>query len=394
MAKPDELQFPFKNNPLLCVMLEMKSVEPIRFRFLNRNQLQDFINSDEFATMPELPISRHRAVSHIHNPRANHEDILLILAYAYQKMVAYIGILPDNYYQNNGSSFHCGWLSCLWVDPECRGRGLSGKIIQQAVHCWNDKVILTEFVPSIRSMYDRTGLFPCEYVMTGIRLYFHFDLQTILPPKNKVLKVLSPVWKTIDTMFNYFTSVLLKTSKGSIPENCEVISSIDTNMEDFMGPFLRDPGFQRGAEELEWIQQYPWILKEDPNNAQLLRYYFSSIDRNFEKWILKVNNKKEELIAVLMFVRRGFSLKLPYCFYYDIHEQDVVAAIISQIRIHHIRTFSCFHPSLVNYFRLNKTSALFKKSLRRTYLMSAGFVQSLQGDVLHAQDGDGDTVFT
>ena len=47
----------------------------IRIETLNKEQLQNYINSPDFGKGDFIPISRHRAISQIKNPHANYDDI-------------------------------------------------------------------------------------------------------------------------------------------------------------------------------------------------------------------------------------------------------------------------------------------------------------------------------
>ena len=53
----------------------------IKIRDITIGGLRDFIESPEYKQMPVIPITRHRGVSHIHNPMAGSDDKILFLAY-------------------------------------------------------------------------------------------------------------------------------------------------------------------------------------------------------------------------------------------------------------------------------------------------------------------------
>ena len=58
-----------------------------------------------------LPISKHRLVSHINNPRANEDDIVLLTAHEDGNVEAYIGILPDLCFTSDGKTQKFGWFN-------------------------------------------------------------------------------------------------------------------------------------------------------------------------------------------------------------------------------------------------------------------------------------------
>lgn len=92
----------------------------IEFEFLNKQLLSQYISSNDFGSQQTLPISKHRALSQINNPRAEENDVLLILAKEEGQVLGYTGVLPDMLFD----SIKFGWLSCLWVSEEARGKNI------------------------------------------------------------------------------------------------------------------------------------------------------------------------------------------------------------------------------------------------------------------------------
>jgi hypothetical protein len=66
----------------------------IDLKTLNRKKLEEFISSGDYKKYDFLPITKHRAISHLRNPKANDEDILLILAFHNDQLAGYLGVFP------------------------------------------------------------------------------------------------------------------------------------------------------------------------------------------------------------------------------------------------------------------------------------------------------------
>ncbi|MCB0668065.1 MAG: GNAT family N-acetyltransferase, partial [Saprospiraceae bacterium] len=143
----------------------------IELKTYNRSTLEEFINLPEFSALPFLPISYHRAISHIQNPRADRDDVLLILAYDHSEMVGYLGVLADWIFDENNHQSKCGWLSCMWINPLSRGKGISKKLVAKALETWNKKILVTEFTAPARGLYDSTGAFKDLQIKEGVRHY-------------------------------------------------------------------------------------------------------------------------------------------------------------------------------------------------------------------------------
>jgi len=66
--------------------------------------------SEDFWQTPTLPITKHRALSYCRNPRADEDDPVLLVAYQDNRVIGYLGILPDKIYVND-VDYKLGWLT-------------------------------------------------------------------------------------------------------------------------------------------------------------------------------------------------------------------------------------------------------------------------------------------
>ena len=367
----------------------------IDFKLLNKEGIEKFIDSKEYFSLKTLPITKHRAFSHIKNPRADKDDVLLILAYSKNDIVGYLGVLPDRLFFSTEQSSKCGWLSCFWVDPSIRGKGIGEQLIRKSLELWDDKILSTEFVPVTKKIYNKTGAFGNPLIKSGIKLYIRMDLHTILPPKRRVFQEVKTFLKVSDAVINSFLDLRFLFYKNELPSvKFEYINQIDDEVGKFISRFQDGQLFKRSIDELNWIINYPWILSAPTRDFDSQRYYFSSIDKSFVFCCLKVRNNLGELVAFLILSKRNHILKLPYCYM----EKDVLTDIVKIINFHilnwRINTFSLFHPELVAYLSTHKTMSIYKKKIERQYLISNVLNNSIKENKVNIQDGDGDCIFT
>jgi GNAT superfamily N-acetyltransferase len=364
-------------------------------KLLDKKGLETYINSEEFQELKIVPISRHRAISHIHNPRCDDADILLILAVEDHQLAGYLGIMPEMIFPAGRPPVKCGWLTCLWVDPLNRGQGIAVQLLRKAHELWNNNILLADYVPQTRKIYDRTGVFSAPQIKSGIRLYIRMDLYSILPPKNNLFSNSKGLLKTIDFVFNAIVDrrFILKNKRytGLPFEYCEEADrEIDTFIAGLNDQFL----FKRSSRELNWIRQYPWILSDPALEKTEKRYYFSSVDKLFDLYYIKVRDDHDKLIAFFILSRRNNRLKMPYCF----AEPGAIPLIVKIIEFHivtwKISTFTTFSAGMVKYFSENKTLSLYKKVVERSYLLSSDLTTALVENEFNVQDGDGDQAFT
>lgn len=364
-------------------------------RCYNRQALKAFIDSDFYAGLEDVPISVHRAVSHIHNPNTNADDILLIASFEGDQLVGYLGILPDKIHYSSENTMSCGWLSCLWVHRDHRGKQIALNLIRLALDCWQERILLTNFVPSILKIYNKTGAFGPPCIMEGNRWYLKMSLHILLPPKHQFFKLLTPVLKSWDTLFNFFGNWRFRVNKRMLKGyTIQAVHSIDDNDETLIEAYQAGKLFKRSREELNWILKYPWILKEPPDTNTAGRYYFSDYDSSFQSIAYKVFSLKGELIGWVMLVLHKGHLKVPYCFFKDAHIDQVARSVISYLYELKPLIFSVFHEKLAEKLMQHSLPSLYSKRIEQKYLISKSIIEKLQGREIFFSEGDGDGAFT
>lgn len=367
----------------------------MELRSLNKAGLKNYIESNDFGQGEAIPISYHRALSQINNPRLNPNDALLILAEEKGELLGYLGILPNLLFVPSKPILKVGWLSCIWVSAKGRGKGISNKLISEAHFKWNGNIMLTEYVPSIKRMYDSTGFFVKEpLVKRGIRLYLKADFQTILPPKKAIFEKNKSALKLVDSSLNSILSIRQK--KLNFPLNdlvIEEVNEVDEEIELLIIEKNKKGYFQRKGKDLNWIFQFPWVLSVIEDDATHKKYYFTSTDQLFENKLIKLKNKNGELISFFFFTNRNGSVKLPF-YYSNSNTKDSISAINHLLRKWNAKTFTTYHPKLVSALSASKTPAFHKKEINRNYLIDKQLSKLITHINLFVQDGDGDCAFT
>jgi hypothetical protein len=364
------------------------------FNLLNKNQLLEFIGSKDFYSLRFVPLTKQRAWSHLHNPRLLPEDIMLITASQDGKMVGYLGMMPDQLITSDNKSHRMVWPTCMWVDPEVRGGGIAQKLINKGLEV-EGKLVITDFVPGSRKIYERCLSFNSSAFVDGVRLYVQMDLQTILPPKKPVFQKIKPLLKTADALFN----ILLKSVRMFRPVKqpsfrYEFINYIDEETGSFIEKFQQQELFRRGAAELNWILKYPWMISAPEKDFVSRKYYFSSLDKSFEYFTVNIRDKENTIIAFLLFTRRNRTLKLPYAYFDPSATAEVTEMISYLIRKLDVSTFTTYHSTLTAWYLNNKAPGFFRKSMRKEYLISDKLSEILKHTPFSRQDGDGDCAFT
>lgn len=357
---------------------------------LNKQALKSYIESISFKEAESIAISYHRAVSHINNPRAQDEDILMFIAYEDERMVGYLGAMPDDIYIENGESFHFAWMSCLWIDPDQRGKKIAQQLVTTCLSAWNKHIILTEYTRPAKYLYQKLGVFETWPDLQGRRWYIKSDLSRILPPKKAIFKYLKPLLKVVDTVINTVLQIKDLISKPN--HNITELNEYTEDIELYIRQHLSSKGFRRDVEIIRWMLHYPWILK-GKITQDTVRYHFSSVAEQFISKAYKIENTAGKMCGIIVVTVRDGHLKVPFL-YYECLEDEVVKAIKAIIYLHHVKTMSLYHDVLIQHIQEHKIIHSPSKSISRNYLIAKEFWEELYHQTFPLNAGDGDTAFT
>ncbi len=365
----------------------------IAIKQLNRKALYDYISSESYRNAAHIAISYHRAISHIANPRAKDEDILLLLAYEGDEMCGYLGALPDDWYDQDGRVMHCAWMSCLWVSPAHRGKKIAQTLLQTCLKTWDNQAFLTEFAIEVGNLYQKPGLFETWTTLQGRRWYFGSDLYQLLPPKSRFFKAIKPFLKLTDKTLNSILSGLRLFIPGS--DNVAGFMETTTLSEEacqWLSQRSSGQGFLRLEAEIKWILRYPWIHQSKPT-AESARYHFSSVAEAFSNTLTEIRDKNGKITGITLISVRNGHLKIPYL-YHDCSIDKIAEYIRFFIRKNKIKTVTIYHNALIRYISGHNIIVAPSKKITRKYLKSTALTMLEADDRDLLQDGDGDCAFT
>jgi GNAT superfamily N-acetyltransferase len=207
----------------------------IHLKTLNKKQLADFVSSGDFKKHDFLPITEHRAKSHINNPKADDEQTLLILAFDDDQLAGYIGCFPDNF-KINDEVFNYAWLSTLYISNQFRGKRIAQALLNKVFEEYHGNIAITEFTKEAESLYNKIGVFQYIEPKRGKRYYFRSDMENIIPSKKPKTQSLEPFFSRADALINSFISV--KNSGIKKPDfRFEILDTIDDESAPFISKF-------------------------------------------------------------------------------------------------------------------------------------------------------------
>lgn len=353
--------------------------------------LPAYLDSDAYRNARVLPISRHRAVSHAHNPRAQPDDLVLVLVYADGEMQGYLGVFPDLIYPA-GQPERCGWLSCMWVNPAMRGKGIAKRLLQTVFDHWGKRILVTEFTPEAKGLYDSTQQFDELCQKEGLRGYVRPSLATILPPKRPIFARSQKLLGVLDALLSIPNALRLWALRPRSTAPFAYLAEMDAEAWAFVRERQTGEFMRRTLENFRWMARYPWLLSGGGADEDSRRYHFTSVVVDFRFFQIKIFNPKKEIVGYLMLALRDGHLRVPYA-YFDAENARVVAEVLAwhcwKLPVTHI---SVFRPELVDLLGQAKNIFFARKKIRRGYIISKVFFRDDRS--LDIQDGDADAAFT
>lgn len=360
----------------------------IQLKTFNKKQLEDFVSSGEFKQYDFLPITEHRALSHIHNPRVTDEQTLLILAFYEGRLAGYMGCLPD-YFDIEGIQIRFAWLSTLYVSNEFRGKKVAKALLQKALDEYDNKVIMAEFTKEAEVFFNHIGNVENIFPKNGKRYYFRTDLTTVLSEKKAWIKIFNPLLNLLDHTANAFIGI--KNIRIEEPKfRFEVLDKMDADIKTFVSSFYS----QRPVDEINYFTASPWVLggrKRDDN------YFFSSYAEVFKYSWVKIYDEQNNLETVSLLLLRDGHLRVPYVFSAQDSGLDRCIQFLNTFIIQNkIKMMTVYNEKLnqkIKDFKL--LSHIYEKDFKRDYLFRTELLQSLPKNFNpHLQDGDGDCMMT
>lgn len=365
-------------------------------RKFNSAELKEFIYSEEYKTLKAIPITRHRALSHIRNPRVAPSDTILYLAMEGKDLVGYRIVMADKIFLKE-QEHKVGWYSCVWVDPEKRGRGIAKELVNESMKDWENRIVLGDPVPESKSLYLQTGKFTDKVKSSGLRGYLQFSLSEILLKKAPRLHIIKPLLRSLDFILNIPNSIRIAlwetTFRFDLPE-MEYVTEIDQETERFIQLHNKNDLSQRNKAELDWLIKNPWVIMSPLKDPFMEKFHFSSQAKQFFNLSIKIF-ENGKLSAFLIFYIRDGHLKIPFL---SLGEDADIKKILRVIYFHLLKyklsTFTTFNPKLSEYIRNHRHPFIITKRISKQYLFSKLYENQLLTNNMYIQDGEGDTAFT
>ena len=365
----------------------------MKIRDITVKELPDFIDSDLFRGSQTIPVTPERVASQIRNPRAQPDDIVLIVAYTDDgRLAGFIGMLPDNGNSAEGP-YRFAWNSCWWIDPE-QGRGIALKLFYRSIQVWQGLYMITDLTPHTRKIVDYTRLFYFSTPSPGIRLQILADYSGKLNRRYRspgfFFRMVPLIDKTVNSILNFRLKKWIR--KNEIEGlGIEYMEDPDLECMSYIEKHNRDELCRRGKTEFSWIRSYPWLVT-DRSVQPAVKYPFSWECRHTEFLVAKIHYR-EEIAAIAIVTNREGYFKIPYAYIEPSHENVFSFAVCKILIDKKASGLYTFRNEIMQYIERSSLPFFHKYAAVKELAVCKNLAHK-KPEKFSLQDGDGDVVFT
>lgn len=367
----------------------------IEIKKIRLSELESFVQSDLYKQLSDKPISIQRVNSYINNPRGDMNDYVLFMAFENAELVGYRTILADKLFVGE-KEYRFGWFSGNWVRSDKRRMGISTLIFDEVVKEWDGRLMFTNYAPESKAMYDKTSCFELLHEKQGARFYMRSPLSELLPPRSIFFKRVKFLLQVIDFIVNMLLGIRLLFRGRAFKDEVfsfEFVLGLDEELSNFIDRNKFKIGTNRQVKELEWIDNFPWVVKASSDHKMDDGYHFSSVSQYVERKYVKFF-RSGELVGYMMLFLKDNKISIPYLFGSNFDLSLVLNIITEQVVEKKLSYLTIYHKSLMDELERNSRSFFFIKKMSQKYFITQSFKKELDLiDGVNFNDGDGDCVF-
>lgn len=349
------------------------------YQLFTISELEDWLFHNVENGLSDKVIARPRALAFVRNPHAKPDDPALVVVYNENKEpVGYTGAfaeqwirpsMPERYY----------WGSTQWMDPQYRGKGVSGKMMRMIKDAVGDKYVALDSSAASCRLDEKQGSVISYYP----RYYFVF------PERKGNAKSLKALVKGF--FVNKANKKALKCMNKYNYKN-RYVNWIDHETYAFIVSHSDKDLFLRQQDYLNWQLRHPFLIATgDDTSVELESCEFGGCVKRVEVQMVQVlvDGKLCGFYALNLVDNRCTPL---YLYYEESKKEQVFASLMSNVlRDDTIWRFRTFNKELFEFSKRQGVRGMFSKNYveQISLTVPGGFAVDAS---LHLQGGDGDMV--
>jgi len=372
--------------------------------FVRVGELQKFAASCFNLEGYHIAITPWRARSHENNPNADPDDIALIFKQdAKGQICGYLGALPARMGDNGRKKF--AWISGWRVNPGA-GRGISTELLMMFLKNY-DSCLMFSDMPTSRVAEKIKNV--CGAIVkerSGLHIWIRSNIAGKCSAKRGISPYMLRLFRycgayyllhIIDYLINFILYPFQFITAMLIEDKNMVVNTIQFPSEDDFH-FIRDCAgndvYIPKLKDLEWVNNYPWLIRRDKNNTKIAaKYYFSSFAEANEIFWLKVKHNHQVTGMIMLSVRDKVA-KTQFVYILPGYEMLVNRTVLAYIlKKFQIKDIISYNSKFVTGMKNTWFPYLRRKKIKRYYGVSKNLL-TFTGEDFTMQDGSGDYIFT
>ena len=362
-------------------------------RKIYKKDIENLFLETEFWNHDFLPITKHRLLAHLHNPNLENDNIVLILGYLNSELVGYMGVFIDTIIIKNETQ-KIGWLSTWWVHPKTKGSGIGREILNAMYAENNGKIGISQFTPSAKRVYDKSGYFVDLKQNIGVKAVLKTNFSTIIPKLKPQLSVLKPILKLGDFAINSMVSIKQFFNKKALNQNLksvkiEYLNAIDAETSTFINDHNKNHLTKKSNAFFNWLKQYHWV-QEAPLLAftEKNKYEFSMVDNSFNIYLMKIK-LENKIIGFLVLQKRNKTMKVLFAYFDSNNHSHYIADVIKlQAITQNIHEIITYEASICNNFKKSNVFLYNRKKVKNSIISKAFNQNDFEKIIMNYGDGD------
>jgi hypothetical protein len=365
----------------------------IEIKKIYKKDIPELLSNNQFWNHTFLAISKHRLYAHYKNPNLDDNDIVLLLSYLNNELVGYMGLFIDKININNQTQ-KIGWLSTWWVHPKTKGTGIGREILNTMYSENNGQIGISQFTPSAKRVYDKSGYFTTLKENQGIKAVLRSNLTFVIPTLFSKTKILTNFFNLTDVFFNLFINIKLSIQKIIITKklkniSVEYLNIIDDETYEIINQFNKNDISNKGKDFFEWLKAYNWVQKAPLlNYTNKNKYEFSIYDNEFEFSFIKIN-QDNKCIGFIVLQKRNYVSKVLFTYFDNSKYSNDISNIIKLQAINqNTREIICYDTAICE--NLKKSSLfLYKTKKNKQSIISKVYgIDDFKNIRMNFGDGD------
>ena len=357
--------------------------------------LKTALVSEDFWLTKTLPITKHRALSYSRNPRADENDPVLLVASQDNRVVGYLGILPDKIFVDD-TIYKMGWLTSWWVDSSWATAGVGAILLFKALNAYNQYIGVSGGSREARKALNASQKFMALKPLQGLDIRLRLNVTRGIPRRLPALKIFRGLFKIFDVMMDEVMDVRhffwQRRNNPCQRLTFEYISAIDEETDRFIKRHHQHDLTRKEKSDLNWIMNNPWILSTPFKDAASKKYYFSSRADRFSYLAVKVFEHHTEMIGFFLLKVRDDRMSVVYSYFENRHGGSIMAAAFQHALAMDVCTLSIYDEQLVTCFSKLRCPCWSAEKNSRGFSLSKAFSDIPLANY-RLQGGDGDLVF-